>query len=1079
MQDVREALASLPAVRALALRVASTAAPVEVRGLHGSSAALLLAAVAPTRGTTLVVAADPDEAEALDEDLSLFLGDPAATALYPAFGAQDEAHRLREDRVLSARLAALQRLDAGEGPRFLVAPAAAALDGAPSPERLREARLRVAPGDARSPADLARTLDGARFARVGRVEGPGEWALRGGILDVFPPGRGGPVRVEWFGDEIASVRRFDPATQRSFAEEAAGLVLDLLPREEAATAAGGGVLDHLPAGAWVVLREPSAVEDRVRRVADHSPGVESRWERFARAAAARPGLRLSATPSRGDGDEDAPVRTTPILDAARDPGALLPLLERRTAIDGRVVVLAGNAAEASRFRTLLAGMGLPADRAARVEVREGRLSGPFRLPEARTSLLSLDALFERRRLRRPVAWADPGGPPTKPVEMADLRPGDAVVHLSHGIATYRGTEREERSGGVRESLVLEFRDGVRVLVPASRADLVHRYVGTREARPVLSRYGGRDWTRRTEEVERAVEDVAAELLEMQALRRLHAGLVHPRDGPEQAEFEAAFPYEDTPDQAAAAAAVKADMEAPRPMDRLLCGDVGFGKTEIAVRAAFKAVLGGRQVAVLVPTTLLAQQHYETFRERFAGWPLTVEVLSRFRTRAQQRAVVERTAAGGVDVLVGTHRMLQPDVSFRDLGLVVVDEEQRFGVAHKQRLRTLRATVDVLTMTATPIPRTLHMAMLGLRDASNLETPPEGRQAIETEVRTWGGPWIRDALLREMDRGGRCYFVHDRIASIGSVAAALQALVPEARIAVCHGRMHEDDIEDTMLRFIDGGVDVLVATSIIENGLDIPAANTILIDRCHLFGLADLHQLRGRVGRGTHRAYCYLIVPEGPIATDAERRVRAVEEYAGLGEGYRIALRDLEIRGAGNLLGVQQSGHIAAVGYEMYCSLLENAVRRVRGEPVARSLDCTVDLPAAAALPESWVRDPRERLAVYRRFARARTEEEVVEAEADLRDRWGALPAEVAGLGDLARLRVAAAAAGAEYVFRPPEGDRVALRAADPVRLALALRRHGSRVRRVDAREFHLLFPRETSGVELLRGLLRDLRPSNP
>jgi transcription-repair coupling factor (superfamily II helicase) len=407
----------------------------------------------------------------------------------------------------------------------------------------------------------------------------------------------------------------------------------------------------------------------------------------------------------------------------------------------------------------------------------------------------------------------------------------------------------------------------------------------------------------------AVADVAAELLEVQALRRNNAGISHPPDGPEQAEFDASFPFPDTPAQEIATREVKKDLETPRPTDRLLCADVGFGKTEIAVRAAFKCALGGRQAAVLVPTTLLAQQHFETFTERFAGWPVTVEVLSRFRTKAEQDRIIERTAAGGVDVLIGTHRILQEDVSFKDLGLVVVDEEQRFGVAHKQRLRALRATVDVLTMTATPIPRTLHMAMLGLRDASNLETPPEGRQAIETEIRPWGKEWVREALLRELDRGGQAYFVHDRIASLATAASLLQEAVPEARIAMVHGQMPEAEIEAAMLRFARGTVDVLAATSIIENGLDFPNANTMFIDRAHRFGLADLHQLRGRIGRGAHRAWCYLILPEGPVATDAERRVRAVEEYAGLGEGYRIALRDLEIRGAGHLLGAIGRAHV--------------------------------------------------------------------------------------------------------------------------------------------------------------------------
>src|SRR5688572_1712245 len=772
--------------------------PIEARGLHGSSAALLLAAAAPEKGLTLVVAPDPEEADALAGDLALFAGDPASVATWPAFGSRDAVHRVRETAVLAARLAALESLAVGSTARFLVAPVAAVLDGAPSPAALRAALVRVAPGDRGEPGDLARALDGARFARVSRVEAAGEWALRGGVLDCFPLGRGRPIRVEWDGDAIASVRRFDPATQRSFAEEGSGLLLDLLPRETLAAPGAAARLVHLPPGARAAVRDPERVEEWVHRVAGHAAGVEAAWERWRAAAAARPALTLSSLPPHPG--SVAPLRTAPVVDAARDPGRLGEVLARLGARDRDLVVFAGNAAEVHRFRVLLDGTALDAAARARIRVEEGAPSRPFRLPEIGLAVLSADALFDRRRVRRPTRGPSEAAASAAPADLADLRPGDAVVHLAHGIAIYRGLEREDRPGGVRESLVLEFRDAVRVSVPASRADLVHRYVGTREGSPRLSRYGGRDWRRRTEEVGRAVDDVAAELLEVQALRRTDAGIAHPKDGPEQAELEQSFPFADTPDQEEATRAVKRDMEAPRPMDRLLCGDVGFGKTEIAVRAAFKCALGGRQVAVLVPTTLLAQQHFETFSERFLGWPVTVEVLSRFRSRAEQKSVIERVAAGGVDVLVGTHRILQGDVAFKDLGLAIVDEEQRFGVAHKQRLRSLRATVDVLTMTATPIPRTLHMSLLGLRDASNLETPPEGRQAVETEVRCWEPGWVREALLRELDRAGQVYFVHDRIASLGTMAARIRECVPEARIAEVHGRMPEGEIEETMLRF---------------------------------------------------------------------------------------------------------------------------------------------------------------------------------------------------------------------------------------------------------------------------------------
>jgi transcription-repair coupling factor (superfamily II helicase) len=645
-------------------------------------------------------------------------------------------------------------------------------------------------------------------------------------------------------------------------------------------------------------------------------------------------------------------------------------------------------------------------------------------------------------------------------EWTELRAGDAVVHLDHGIGVYRGLEEVTKDGVKGEHLKLEFDGGTILYVPVVKSSLVHKYVGAGEASPKLSTIGGKEWDGKKARVAAAVEGIAQDLLTTHAMRRARPGVAYPPDSPEQLEFEATFPFDLTPDQVTSLAAIKRDMERETPTDRLLCGDVGFGKTELAVRAAFKAVLAGRQVAVLVPTTVLAEQHGHVFAERFAGYPITVEVLSRFRTDREQRSIVERTAAGSVDVVIGTHRLVSGDVAFRDLGMLVIDEEQRFGVKAKEALRQYRATVDVLTLTATPIPRTLHMALLGLRDISSLNTPPFGRRAIETRVVAGDDAGVRDALLAEVERGGQAYFIHNRVQTIEQVAAKLRHVVPEARVAVVHGQMPDHLVEQRMQEFVEQRVDVLVATTIVESGLDIRNANTIFIDNAHQLGLADLHQLRGRVGRYDRRAYCYLIVPPGTLATDAERRVRAVEELSELGSGFRIAMRDLEIRGAGNLLGAEQSGHIAAVGYELYCALLADAVKRVRKERTEFRTSCHVNLPVEASVPTWFVPDDRQRMDMYRRFACALEARDVDAALDEARDRFGPVPDEVRLVGLLARIRIVAERLGVTRITAIVHDgeERVQLRCVEPRRVQKALAHLGTRLRVIDASHCHLLLP---------------------
>jgi transcription-repair coupling factor (superfamily II helicase) len=543
-----------------------------------------------------------------------------------------------------------------------------------------------------------------------------------------------------------------------------------------------------------------------------------------------------------------------------------------------------------------------------------------------------------------------------------------------------------------EHLILEFRDGVLLYVPASRIDLVQRYVGGQNAEPELSKLGGTAWGRKKDKVTEAVMDMAAEMIQIQAVRAALPGYAFPADSDWQREFDDSFPYQETPDQGTSIAEIKADLEKPKPMDRLLCGDVGYGKTEVAVRAVFKAIDNGKQVAVLVPTTVLAEQHYRTFTQRLAEYPFTVECLNRFRSPKQQKDIVKRLAEGTVDVVVGTHRLVSERVKFKDLGLVIIDEEQRFGVEHKERLKRLRTSVHILTMTATPIPRTLHSSLLGVREISSLETPPPERYPVETRIVRWDDALIRSAINREFNRGGQVYFVHNRVHDIWDVAAKIQHIVPEAKIVVGHGQMAEGELEKAMVKFIHKEADILVATTIIESGLDIPNANTIFIDDADAYGLADLHQLRGRVGRTKHRAYAYLIVnPIKLVSPNAQKRLKAIEEFSALGSGFKIAMRDLEIRGAGNILGTEQSGHIAAVGYEMYCQLLENAVRQLKHQPPKVAVEVNIDLPWPAFLPKDYVPGQKLRIEVYRRLARLREPAKLADFRQELQDRYGPPP----------------------------------------------------------------------------------------
>jgi transcription-repair coupling factor (superfamily II helicase) len=1006
-----------------------------IDGAWGSSGAVAAAALglhAPR--TSLIVIAHPRDLDGWADDLESFSG--MRPIVFPAWDTLPTDGLLLDD-VAGQRLRVLKQFDAGQPPRYVITTIQALIQPVPDRAQLDQGRRVLRVGDPVEMDELSIWLVEHGFRRSDAVELPGEFSRRGGILDVFSPDAEAPYRLEFFGDEIESIRPFAPDTQRSQGDvPSAELMAAPSGSGDASVAADNGrrttdhghFCDYLPTEAWTVLVEPDDLDEQGRhyleRVADARglfsvPGVFQQLVRF-------PSIRLSALPSTSV-EATCHLRVESVERFSGDVTRLRDELDSIAPTD-RVLIACHNEAESKRLAEVLAAGQLAESDRLRLVV--GRVKAGFRLlvtaecgvrsAECRVPgtphsvlrthqgivVLGDHELFHRETARQVL--------PRRRFEsraidsFLDLAENDLVVHVSHGIAIYRGMQVLERNGQTEEHLILEFREGTRVYVPASKIDLVQKYVGGTRTEPELSRFGGTGWQRKKDKVAAAVLDLASDMVELQALREAQPGIAYPPDSEWQGEFEAAFPYQETPDQLTTLTEIKRDMERPRPMDRLVCGDVGYGKTELAIRAAFKAIDNGKQVAVLVPTTVLAEQHFRTFSERLAEYPFVVESLSRFRTAGEQKRIVERLAQGGVDTIIGTHRLVSADVQFKDLGLVIIDEEQRFGVEHKERLKRLRQTVDVLTMTATPIPRTLHLSLLGIRDISNLETPPADRLAIETRIVRFDPELIRHAVLRELNREGQVYFVHNRVYNIREVADWLHGIVPEARIAIAHGQMPEHELEQAMLHFVCRESDILVATTIIESGLDIPNVNTIFINQADNYGLADLHQLRGRVGRYKHRAYAYLLLDsERGLLPTAARRLKAIEEFTELGAGFKIALRDLEIRGTGNILGTQQSGHIAAVGYEMYCQLLENAVRKLKSQPVRTPLEVTVELPWPAYVPRDYL-GLRQRVEVYRRLARVRKSERLDDFRQELRDRFGPPPKPVEGLLRLAELRLLAA-----------------------------------------------------------------------
>jgi transcription-repair coupling factor (superfamily II helicase) len=1104
--------------------------PVRLTGLRGAAHAALGARLVRGHGArpALFLAPHAKAADALVEDLRVMLGEPP-----PEEGGRvrpfPRPDTLPYDRFSPQPFVVAQRMDVlyrwmagGEEPPVVVAPWTSLAIRVPTREAVRARSVHLEVGQTTDRDALVETLGAAGYHRMPLVEERGEIAVRGGIIDVFPPHRARPVRIELLGDEVESMREFDPASQRS--QKRLGYLVAPPPREliadrdlviarsdeirlrsdeqgadprvvdELLDALLRGfvppgaealapwiqsgletVFDFLPADTLVVLDEPEAGFERLARFADEA--LES-------CAAARAAGRVVAPPEELLVPADAVATELALrrpvslerLDVADDgeaerihvpagghdelrralarsrsgDAALLPLVEtlEKWAEDRwRVVLTSGSLSAAERLRTLLVEYGLaPAiardarpvwrwGRPGRIEVRVAPVSEGFALPLERLAVVTDEEIFgPRERVRSRTNLRD-----TAAIEaLGQLRPGDFLVHREHGIGVYRGLV--ELAAGPRgasqrnEFLRIEYEGADRLFVPVHRLNLVQRYVGADGHGPRVDKLGGATWERAKRQVRKALRDMARELLSVHAARELAPGFSFaPRDR-QLEEFEAAFPYEETPDQLAAIEDVLADMQRPKPMDRIVCGDVGFGKTEIAIRAAYRAVMDGKQVAVLVPTTVLCQQHEDTFRKRFDGLPVQIDSLSRFRPPREARAVIEGLATGRIDIVIGTHRLLQKNVHFRELGLLVVDEEHRFGVAHKERIKRFKKTVDVLTLTATPIPRTLQMAFTGLRDLSVIDTAPADRMSIRTQVARHSESLVREAILREIRRGGQVFFVHNRVRSIAGVAETLARVVPEARVVVAHGQMPERELEARMLRFLRGEADVLLCTAIVESGLDIPRANTMLIDRADSFGLAQLYQLRGRIGRSHHRAYAYLLVrgPERTLGAEARRRLEAIQSFTELGSGFRLASMDLEIRGAGNLLGAEQSGNLAAVGYETYMEMLEEVVEELRGNPRSTEIDPEIRLPVAARLPEEYVPDVNQRLVLYKRLASAPDEGDLSRIRDELLDRFGPLPDEVAHLIEVIRLKIAARRLGV-VALEVARGELV-VRAGDPTHI---------------------------------------------
>ena len=1010
---------------------------------------------------------------------------------YPAWETLPHEGKLPHADVISDRLqtlVALSEILATRNPQsvIVVTSVTALLQKTFAPDEVKARTRRISRGDKIAPLDLIEWLEEQSYEPEAQVSQRGEIALRGGIVDIFPPTSPWPVRLDFFGDELESLRFFDPQTQISREEISEitlppvgeiGILKKWIQPPEASRQNGGRqpvtLLEHLPRETIFIFCNAELLAVHAENYAQLIPPDDPffiSWPDF-QLELNRCGftsIELGEDAEPGEANPQSAIASPkfesldafrPLAERAPEPQIaeaqrqeFFQQLHRWLRQDYAVHVFCNNNGERQRFEEIWKELGFAAE--ANLVIQIGSLARGFICDEAKLVVVTDVEIFGRYKIQRPRRQKNSHALAARSaldIDFTDLAEGDLVVHLQHGIGKFLGLKNlpataakseVQNSKSETECLVIEYApsgDAVeppKLFVPVSEAHLVSKYVGAGRANPPLNQLGGTRWAKVKEQTEKAVRDIAAEMLRIQAVRETQPGHPCKPDTQWQREFERAFIYEETPDQITAIAETKTDQERAKPMDRLICGDVGFGKTEVAIRAAFKCVMDGKQVAILVPTTVLAQQHFNNFRERMADYPIRVELLSRFRTKREQAIVIKDLAAGAVDIVIGTHRIVQEDIVFKDLGLVVIDEEQRFGVLHKEKFKRLRTMVDVLTLSATPIPRTLYLALTGARDMSTIQTPPHDRLPVETIATPYDERTIRDAIKRELARGGQVFFLHNRVTTIDAMRDKLQSLVPDARIVVGHGQMHADDLEEVMTKFVNGEADVLLSTTIIESGLDIPNANTIIIDRADRFGLSELYQLRGRVGRYKHQAYAYLLLPRhSRLLMDVRKRISAMKQYASLGSGFKIAMRDLEIRGAGNLLGAEQSGHITAVGFELYCQLLKQSVASMKGEKIKPRVEVRVVLdflemnqrrealgvgreegkassPAPhASLPENYVTEPHHRIEIYRKLAQATDKLALENLSKELRDRFGPLPPPVEILLTVGELKILASEKG--------------------------------------------------------------------
>lgn len=1037
-----------------------------VDGVWGSSCAMVSAAVS-SQGfpVNLIVLPRGRQIDDFVDDLTLFTEQEVFA--FPVLDTGTSRESYGNDDQHGERIRILKRLIEVDQrhvkPCTIVTSIQALLQPVPTRASLAASTRSLQVGDVLEIEGLQMWLVENGFHATSAVELPGEFSRRGGILDIYAPEWEQPVRLEFWDEELESLRQFDVRTQRS---------IETLNRAELTSIESyyrgeDHLASFLPPGSTVTIVEMADLDIQAREFLKREDDFRRLHQpREVMQSLTREGYLLLSSLAAGELQHDLKLAFESVERFSGDVDSISLQVER-IGNDHQLVIVCPTKAEIQRMKEIL--QDTRATDRQRIRYELGYLKQGFHWVSQKTVVLSVGELFQRTQLRRRQLRQK-----GKPLDsFTQLKNGELVVHLAHGIGRYRGMELLEKEGYMEEHLVVEFHGNTRIFVPATRIDLVQKYIGGRKVRPALARIGGKTWQNQKKAAARAVEDMAAELVDLQATRMARPGITFQPDSTWQSEFDASFPYDETTDQLDSISDIKDDMQSTRPMDRLLCGDVGFGKTEVAMRAAFKAVDSGFQVAVLVPTTVLAEQHYQTFKSRMAQFPIDVARLSRFVSPSEQREAVAGIASGKTDIVIGTHRIASKDVRFQNLGLVIIDEEQRFGVEIKERLKNVSNNVDVLTLSATPIPRTLHMSLVGVRDISNLLTAPEERVPVETRVLRSQDEIIQAAIHREMNRGGQVYFVHNRVNDIEIVARKLGELVPEARVEIGHGQMKEADLERVMVGFINHEFDVLLATTIVESGLDIPNANTIFIDQADRYGLADLHQLRGRVGRYKHRAYCYLLVDKHKhITPDAARRLRAIEEYSEMGAGFAIAMRDLEIRGAGNLLGAQQSGHIATVGYEFYCSLLENAVRQIKKQPPKLGIDVEIELPVDAFLPEDYVTDIRAKIDFYRRLSRLDDFQQIHQLEEELIDRFGRLPQSVQQLLELAEIRLEAAIWQITAISL--EDRFLRLMYLDRQRIEQLSRKTDGAVRVVDHKSAYMTIPQDVSSDQSMIAFVKSV-----